>query len=93
MGEPRKVEVGLVDLKVLVETMFEKDVRKQAEVMVLTQPENTSMEAAFEFDLLVSEATPAAREKQERKYHRLRAALETGVDVDLALKAFLHRDR
>jgi hypothetical protein len=92
MGEPRKVEVGLVDLKVLVETMFEKDVRKQAEVMVLTEPGNSSAEAAFEFDRLVSEATPTARKKQERRYHRLRAALESGIEVAPALKSFLHRD-
>jgi hypothetical protein len=91
MGEPRKVEVGLVDLKVLVETMFEKDVRKQAEVMVLTQPGNSSAEAAFEFERQVSEATPEARKMQGRIYRRLREALESGADVAPALKSFLHR--
>ena len=93
MGEPRKIEVDLVDLKVFVEKIFEKDVRRQAEVMVITQPENVSYEAAIEFDIQLSRVLPEARKKQERRYRRLREALETGVDVGPALKAFLHRDR
>ena len=93
MGEPRKIEVDLVDLKVFVEKIFEKDVRRQAEVMVITQPENVSYEAAIEFDIQLSRVMPEARKKQERRYRRLREALETGVDVGPALKAFLHRDR
>jgi uncharacterized NAD-dependent epimerase/dehydratase family protein len=92
MGEPRKVEVDLVDLKVLVETMFETDVRRQAEVMVLTQPGNSSAEAAFEFDREVSAATPEAQKMQGRLYRRLREALESGVDVASSLKSFVHRD-
>ena len=93
MGEPRKIEVDLVDLKVFVEKIFEKDVRRQAEVMVITQPENVSYEAAIEFDIQLSRVLPEARKKQERRYRRLREALETGVGVGPALKAFLHRDR
>jgi hypothetical protein len=93
MGEPRKVEVDLVDLKVFIKKIFEKDVRRQAEVMVLTQPGNSSVEAAFEFADQVSKAMPEARKKQERRYRRLHEALETGVDVGPSLKAFLHRDR
>ena len=93
MGEPRKVEVGLVDLKVFVRKIFEIDVKRQAEVMVLNEPGNTDAEAAFEFVTQVSARMHAARKKIERHYHRLLEALETGVDVGPALKAFLHRDR
>jgi hypothetical protein len=93
MGEPRKVEVGLVDLKVLVRKMFEIDVKRQAEVMVFNEPGNTDAEAAFEFARQVSRQLPEARKKIERHYHRLLEALESGDGVDPALKAFLHRDR
>ena len=93
MGEPRKVEVGLVDLKVLVRQLFEIQVKRQAEVMVLNEPGNTDAEAAFEFAQQVSEKLPEARKKQELHYRRLLEALESGDGVDLALKAFLHRDR
>ena len=93
MGEPRKIEVGLVDLKVFVHKMFEIDVKRQAEVMVLNEPGNTDAEAAFEFATQVSAKLPEARKKIERRYHRLLEALESGVDVDPALKSFLHRGR
>jgi len=93
MGEPRKVEVGLVDLKVFVRKIFEIDIKRQAEAMVINEPGNSDPEATSEFVRQVSEKMPQARKKQERKYRRLLEALESGIDVDLALKAFLHRDR
>jgi hypothetical protein len=73
--------------------VFEIDVKRQAEVMVLNEPGNTDAEAAFEFARQVSQRMPEARKKVERHYHRLLEALESGADVDLALKAFLHRHR
>ena len=83
----------MVDLKVFVRKIFEIDVKRQAEVMVLNEPGNTDAEAVFEFAAQVSARMPEARRKIERRYHRLLEALESGADVDLALKAFLHRDR
>lgn len=91
MGELRKVEVGLVDLKVLVDAMFEKDVRRRAEIIVLNQPGHADPQVVFEFDRLVGEAEPEARAQVELRYRRLREALESGVHVAQALKAFLHR--
>jgi hypothetical protein len=90
--QERQVTVGLVDLKVLIGTMFEREVRKQAEVMVLTQPGNTDASAAHIFAGLVNEALPAARKMVEVRYRRLQEALESGSDVGPSLKAFLHRD-
>jgi len=84
--------VGLTDLRAFVEATFEKDVRKMAEVMVITQPGNSDAEAVFEFDRLVAEAEPAARARVELRYRHLLEALENGTGVDLALKAFLRRD-
>jgi hypothetical protein len=91
-NESRNVEVGLTDLRAFIESTFEKDVRKQAEVMVITQPGNSSAEVAFEFDRLVAEAEPAARARVELRYRHLLEALKSGDRVDRALKAFLRRD-
>jgi hypothetical protein len=88
----RNVEVGLTDLRVLVEMMRDKDIQKLAEVMVLTEPENSNPTAQAIFQQLLDAAMPKARQKVERDYRRLLEALESGVGVDLALKAFLRRD-
>jgi hypothetical protein len=92
-GMKRDVTVGLSDLKAFVKAAFEKDVRKQAEVMVLTAPGMSDAESAFEFDRLVSTAEPEARKRIEKRYRRLLEAVESGVDVGPALAAFLHRGR
>ena len=92
MGRYKPVEVDLIDLKVLVDTMYEKDVLKCAEGMVLAEPGNTDDQAAFLFASLRDQAMPEARKRIERRYRRLREALESGTDVAPALKSFLHRD-
>lgn len=88
----REITVGLVDLKVLVLEMYEKDVRKRAETMVINQPGHSDPDTAFRFDLLVSEAEPEARAQVESRYRHLLEALESGVHVAQALRVFLHRD-
>jgi hypothetical protein len=88
----RGVTVELGDLKVLIEIMFEKDVRKLAETKVTNQPKNFCREAALEFDREVSEVLPEARKTVAARYRHLREALEIGKDVAHALKTFVRRD-
>jgi hypothetical protein len=87
----REVTVGLVDLKILVEKMFDDDVQRRAEIMVLNQPGHSDASAALEFAALVEDEKPKARKAVELRYRRLREALENGTHVAQSLKAFLHR--
>jgi hypothetical protein len=92
MGEHRKIDVGLVDLKRLVKRMYEAEVYAQARQMVETGPQNQiEAEAALSFAQLVSEATPEAEKRVAPRYRHLREALESGIGVDLALASFAHR--
>jgi hypothetical protein len=90
MGEPRKIEVGLVDLKVLVKSMLEKDVYERARRLVESQYP-ADADQAGQFAQLVSEAKPEAQKAVEPRYRRLLEALESGTDVAQSLAAFLHR--
>jgi hypothetical protein len=87
----KEVAIELGDLRALIETMFEKDVRKLAETMVITQPENFDRETALNFDRQISEIEPEARKKVELRYRHLLEALGSGKDVARALKSFVRR--
>ena len=92
MGEPRKVEISLVDLKKLVKKMFEAEVYARARLLVETAPGNQIDAAgAFAFAQLVFEAMPEAERAVEPRYRRLREALESGSDVAPALASFADR--
>ncbi len=90
MGEPRKIEVGLADLKVLVKEMLEKDTYERARRLVDSESP-ADADQAGRYAQLVYEAMPEAEKAVELRYRRLLAALESGTDVAQSLAAFLHR--
>lgn len=88
------MEVDLIDLKVLVETMFRKDVEAVAQLKALTHPSREiDVEVAHQFAALVEQARPEAEKQVAPHYRHLRDALESGNNIADALGKFARPGR
>jgi hypothetical protein len=83
------VTIDLKDLKLLVDYCFQQDVGRRAETAVLSAEAQNNPAGAIAFSVRVKNAEPEAKEMTALRYGDLRAALNSGIGVPGALKAFL----